>query len=758
MPTVAHLVRRLPRAALVAVATALVFGGVLGTVQAAGGDEAAAGDALLLPRPAIGDRWTYQALLEGSWKVSDNDEAAVGTPFPYAEMEWLDPTLVRDDDGREAAVDMLHMRHLDYTDSDDTAEMRDGHHWLPQEDRYLYRLGNLSMLAHEFRVKSQQVGGTGANGIGIAGATVLQTGNTAVVEGWSRRFMSDEPGVDLYSESACLARMPMQGQAVALDKPFLAALWDCLPNFPDAWPGDGSFSFAARETVAGFASYRFDNGHDGSFWLSPASPVPVQIKAWDRESGNVATLTLSSFEPGSAPLGSLSPQVGASVAPALQLAPRQPWGADDSGVDHPWPASRAYQEALADPAFPELRQWTAAHPRGTTFWVEYAEDMQGTPQSRAWFFGLGDGQDTFGFVSIQSSLEASPLPLGSSSRHQELGFMSFFLGALNPEPDLLPSEVPTVASSLERWAAYQALEGRDASSNGWGMALYCVLDCAYGVFGDLVAGRDPVAIMNIEGITGSESLTPTGVFERTFTGSQLTVHADGRTLGLVNWTGYDSGLSVPGLDGQNPVDPSAEPVANEPRLVAASFVPTPEQGAAIGLASLLAGLLYWLWPSLKTGSFLGLFSRVEGSRLLAHPTRARLMELIQAEPGIHFQDLARKASLANGTAVHHLRKLDEAGLVAARPLGRYTCYFPGSSPTATALEQAPVLRSPGARLVFGTIQGNPGLSGLEIASRVGLGASTVNYHVQRLVDVGLVAPVRDGRLVRLHPSGAAATA
>jgi DNA-binding transcriptional ArsR family regulator len=753
MPDVAHLLRRLPRAALVAVATALVFGGVLGTVQAAGGDDADEGS-LLLPRPAIGDRWTYQALLEGAWKSSADDPALIGTPFPFAELQWLDPVLVRDADGLEAAADLLHIRSLRYSDSDDLAEMRDGRYWVPDEDRYLHRLGNVSLLAHEFRVKSQQVGNTGANGIGAAGVTALQTGSTAVVEGWSRSLMADDAGADAYVEAGCLSRLPAQGRPVPLDQPIGAALWDCLPAFPDGWPGDGMFSFAERESVAGFATYRFDNGRDGSIWLSPASPVPVQMKAWD--GANVATVTLSSFEPGDAPLGTLSPQVGSSAAPALRLAPRQPWGADDSGVDHPWPASRAYQDALSDPSWADLREWTAAHPRGTTFWVEYAEDLEGTPQTRSWLFGLGDGDATFGFIAVRSSADASPLPLPAPVRYQDLGFMSFFLDALAPDPDLLPTDVPTVASALDRWASYEALEGRPAVANGWGFGLYCVLDCGYGVFGDLVAGRDPVAILNIEGFTGSDSLAPSGVFERTFTGSQLTVHADGRTLGLVNWTGYDSGLSVPGLDGQNPVDPSAEPVANEPRLVAASFVPTPGQGAAIGLASLLAGLVYWLWPSLKTGSLLGLFSRVEGPRLLAHPTRARLMELIQAEPGVHFQDLARKAGLANGTAVHHLRKLDAAGLVAARPLGRYTCYFPGASPTATALEQAPVLRSPGARLVFGTIQDRPGLSGLEIASRVGLGASTVNYHVQRLVEVGLVSSVREGRLVRLRATTSAA--
>jgi len=43
----------------------------------------------------------------------------------------------------------------------------------------------------------------------------------------------------------------------------------------------------------------------------------------------------------------------------------------------------------------------------------------------------------------------------------------------------------------------------------------------------------------------------------------------------------------------------------------------------------------------------------------------------------------RRTGLRNGTAVHHVRKLEQAGLVAARPLGRYTCYFPGTPDRAS---------------------------------------------------------------------------
>jgi DNA-binding transcriptional ArsR family regulator len=50
------------------------------------------------------------------------------------------------------------------------------------------------------------------------------------------------------------------------------------------------------------------------------------------------------------------------------------------------------------------------------------------------------------------------------------------------------------------------------------------------------------------------------------------------------------------------------------------------------------------------------------------------------------------------------------------------------------------------------------MSNLELAQATGLQPSTVNYHVQRLAQAGLVAALRDGRNVRLHPGARAGSA
>ena len=69
--------------------------------------------------------------------------------------------------------------------------------------------------------------------------------------------------------------------------------------------------------------------------------------------------------------------------------------------------------------------------------------------------------------------------------------------------------------------------------------------------------------------------------------------------------------------------------------------PTARQAAAVGAFAALGGLLVYLLPGLKA-PFFALFSRIRGEHLLEHPARAQIMVVIEADPGIHFQELMRR--------------------------------------------------------------------------------------------------------------------
>ena len=759
----APLLRRLPRALAVAVLAALVCGVLVGVANASGG-EPAMPKSIAIPMPQAGDAWTYQAVLGGAWQFGENDTMAVGTPFTYGQFKWLDPGLIRDETGAEVAVDRLDARMMHYWPYQGYDRFSGGHHWTLVNETMLYALGTPRGIAQEEPINSHDTQGGGRTTIGSTPLLppLVETWQLKQVTGTSRSFYGADDG--------CMARTAIQGTVLSTGKDLdphdaLVPPEQCMPqqdfsvgdaqSFQDlmslmAERGAAPWHAKAAEEVAGHAAVRYESG-PYAVWLTPDLPVPAQIRFTGDDQSIV--LTLSSWRSGSGVLGAQGPTPSASPAPPVVLAPRQPWGPDDSGVDHPFPASAAYKAALADPGYAGLRDWLKAHPKGATFLLESKSGTSNGWTVRSWLFSLSDGTSTKTFLETQKTMPGLPVPPQVTATDE--GWLDQIMGFLAPDPDHLPKELPTVASEMARWRAYEASEGRPGDGNGWAMATYCLLSCQFNVT-TVSAGKNPVALWDMEG-DGTTVNLPLPE-ERTFDGSQLDVGADGLTRALTHWTGFaSSGTRVAGLSPRGVVDPSPSADAKgDAGLALATFVPTQGQAAAVGMVATLVGLLYWLWPTLKHGPLLGLFSRLGGPELLEHPSRANLVQIVQAEPGIHFQDLVRRSGLPNGTAVHHLAKLTKAGLLSARPLGRYTCYFLGSSPDRVALAQAPALRSDGARKVYELIQASPGLSGLELASRAGLQPSTVNYHVQKLVEVGLVSTIRDGRAVRLHAKAAAA--
>ncbi len=171
----------------------------------------------------------------------------------------------------------------------------------------------------------------------------------------------------------------------------------------------------------------------------------------------------------------------------------------------------------------------------------------------------------------------------------------------------------------------------------------------------------------------------------------------------------------------------------------------PAPATAIGAIATLAALLVLAWPWLKAGGPLALFSRVSGGRVLENPRRAALLDLVEAEPGIHLRELARRTGQAEGALRHHLARLVDAGKVRAVRGPRYLCYFPVGAVDRNVAAAAPLLKSDVARRLLERCAAEPGLSGQRLAADLGVTPGAVTYHVQRLSAAGLLQQRRLGR-------------
>ena len=132
---------------------------------------------------------------------------------------------------------------------------------------------------------------------------------------------------------------------------------------------------------------------------------------------------------------------------------------------------------------------------------------------------------------------------------------------------------------------------------------------------------------------------------------------------------------------------------------------------------------------------------VERRRVLRHPRRRQLHDLIRAKPGIHLRALSRELGIGLGVLRMHLRVLRRDGLVTSRRTGRRRVYSVPAYIGSAGLSRRESL--------FAEILGNEGLSVSELAARVGVSRMLAHYHVENLRRTGKVSARRDGRSLRL---------
>ena len=92
------------------------------------------------------------------------------------------------------------------------------------------------------------------------------------------------------------------------------------------------------------------------------------------------------------------------------------------------------------------------------------------------------------------------------------------------------------------------------------------------------------------------------------------------------------------------------------------------------------------------GGFQLLFPATQGTMIAhretgwEHPLRLRIVEALERSPGIHFRELQRRLSAANGTLRHHLDTLAKEGVVTVVPVNGRTCYYFGAPAQVEILE------------------------------------------------------------------------
>jgi predicted transcriptional regulator len=531
---------------------------------------------------------------------------------------------------------------------------------------------------------------------------------------------------------------------------------DCI--LPTAAPPTAALVPQTAGRVGALPAVRLGTPHDTQLhaWVSPQVAYPLRVEHRPSDNSRIL-IRLESFEAGAGP--ELPTRAG-PIGPALGLTwtTPKPWGLDDAGMDHPFPASAAYQ-LLVGPQSPsaEFRDYAQRHADAFTFLAHPYHYRNGLTEYHGWRLGLTDGRthivkcvDRYTYHPLR---EVDPdLPMADTAvPHETIDARHCPLTPSEAAslPSRPPQRLPTVASLAPRWGLFA---GDDPSLvNAWWLDVRCpdyacpnpTIEAGIGHV------RNDHFTRYIDAETASLLVTHTERDERL-----LRVDGHGRALayedhGLTSALTAASVADPPSTD-SNRVAAEAPSLAASTLTVRADDVPTGLILTGAGVSALLAAILAWTWPLVK--GLLPLYTRVDRATILDHPVRAQLMALIEAEPGVHMREVRRRLQLANGKALHHLRLLERSGHVTAVANGGVRSYYPKGATDYRTMAAAPVLRSGTARALVHAVLRAPGRAEHELATELGISPRTLNYHVLRLRLHGLLDLQATGRTTTVRPT------
>lgn len=129
-------------------------------------------------------------------------------------------------------------------------------------------------------------------------------------------------------------------------------------------------------------------------------------------------------------------------------------------------------------------------------------------------------------------------------------------------------------------------------------------------------------------------------------------------------------------------------------------------------------------------------------------TAEKIWQFIQANPGCHLRKIKEMIQVSQGTVQYHTDRLEKNGKVTSTRSGLYKHYFPIGVFQNNEKEILQILSQETIRQILMFIVEQQAPTQTDIVNSIGLSASSVNWHMRRLIDFRLVEEIKEGKYKR----------
>ncbi|MGA7978175.1 MAG: winged helix-turn-helix transcriptional regulator [Nitrososphaeraceae archaeon] len=129
-----------------------------------------------------------------------------------------------------------------------------------------------------------------------------------------------------------------------------------------------------------------------------------------------------------------------------------------------------------------------------------------------------------------------------------------------------------------------------------------------------------------------------------------------------------------------------------------------------------------------------------------------IRDFIQRNPGSHLRRIKKELNISMGTVQYQLNRLEKNGIITSSKRGFYRYYFPVAI-KGFDREILEILSQDTVSQIIRFIIEKKIPTQIEIAKEVGISHASINWHMQRLIELDVIEEIKDGNYKRYRIIG-----